>query len=108
MKNFPASASLPPPAQPPLPSRLRQMSSSQASELQTTTLSQPSGSRAYRPWQKEELERLVGWIEEHADLMQGKRKDWSKQAKEEVFSTSLDYHISLKKIVAACCVFSQR
>ena len=74
------------------------MSPSQVSELQITTLSQPLGSRAYKPWQKEEVERLIGWIEEHVDQMQGKRNEWAKQAKEEVFSTSLDDHISAKKI----------
>ena len=29
--------------------------------------------------------------------MQGKRNEWAKQSKEEVFSTSLDNHISAKK-----------
>ena len=74
------------------------MSSSQASGPQTTTLSQPSSSKAYKPWQKEEVERLIGWIEEHVDQMQGKRNEWAKQAKEEVFSTPLDDHITAKKI----------
>ena len=74
------------------------MSSSQASELQATTLSQPLGSKAYKPWPKEEVERLIDWIEEHVDLMQGKRSGWAKQAREEAFSTSTDDHIGVKNI----------
>ena len=74
------------------------MSSSQASSSQITTLSQPLGSKAYKPWQKEEVERLVGWVEEHVDLIQGKPSEWTRRAKEEVFSSSLDDHISANKI----------
>ena len=61
-------------------------------------LSQPSGSRAFKSWQKEEAEPLVGSIKERADLMPGRPKDCPKQTKEEVFSTSLDDHFSGKKI----------
>ena len=74
------------------------MSSSQAPESQITTLSRPSSSKAYKPWQKDEVERLVGWIEEHVDLLQGKPSGWTRQAKEEAFSSSRDDHISANKI----------
>ena len=56
---------------------------------QITTLSRPSGSKAaYKPWQKEEVERPIGWIEEYVDLMHGKRSEWAERA-EGVFSASL-------------------
>ena len=44
----------------------------QASESQIAGLSQPSGFKAYRPRQREEVERPIGWIEEqYVDLTQG-------------------------------------
>ena len=67
---------------------------SQAFKSQTT-LSQHSSPKAYNPWQKEDIERLIGWIEDHVNLMQGKPSEWTKRAKE-VFS--LDNHISTTKI----------
>lgn len=70
------------------------MSSSQDQASQIPTLSQRS--KAYKPWQKEEVERLIGWLEGHVDLTEGKQSEWTKRAKEEVFS--LDDHISTDKI----------
>ena len=80
-----------------LPFRPRQIPPSGASEPQTTTLSQHSGSKVYKPWQKEEVERPIGWIEEHVDLMQGKRSEWAERA-EGVFSASLGGRISARGI----------
>ena len=58
--------------------------------------SQHSGPKAYRPWQKEGVERLIGWIEDYVDLAKDKPSEWAKRAQEEVISP--DDHISPTKI----------
>ena len=37
------------------------------------------------PWSKDEIDRLVGWMEENRDNLKGKQSNWHKDVKEEVF-----------------------
>ena len=55
-----------------------------------------STQRNNQPWDKEEVEHLVGWMEENPDHLRGKQLAWYKLVKEEVFSE--EEHITLKKI----------
>ena len=48
-----------------------------ASQRQQTTRS---------AWRKEDVERLVCWMEEHQGTLRGKQRTWHKDVKEQVFS----------------------
>lgn len=88
-----------PPHHPQPPPGQHQMSSFQASASQSTTIpSPPLGRKAYKPWKKKEIERLVGWVEDHVDLTHGKPSESTPRVAEEVFSSSLDNHITANKI----------
>ena len=49
-----------------------------------------------QPWTKEEIERLLAWMEDNQESLKGKQIPWHKDVKEEVFAT--DDHITVKKI----------
>ena len=52
--------------------------------------------RSNQVWTKVEVKLLVGWMEEHEDLLQGKKHIWHQEVHIQVFS---DYeHITVKKI----------
>lgn len=51
---------------------------------------------AQRGWTLEEVERMVTWMEENPELLQGKQVTWHKELKQEVFPD--EEHITVKKI----------
>ncbi|KAF8459269.1 hypothetical protein BDZ91DRAFT_464829 [Kalaharituber pfeilii] len=55
-----------------------------------------SSSRVLSPWKREELERLITWMQENFESLRGKQVVWHKDVKDQVFSD--DDHITVKKI----------
>ncbi|KAF8428737.1 hypothetical protein EV426DRAFT_711420 [Tirmania nivea] len=43
-----------------------------------------------RAWPKEDVERLVCWMEEHQENLRGKQAAWHKDVKEQVFAEDPD------------------
>ena len=48
------------------------------------------------PWQKNEVERLISWMEENLEQLRGKQSRWYPDVKDEVFYN--EEHITVKKI----------
>ncbi|KAF8417647.1 hypothetical protein EV426DRAFT_709654 [Tirmania nivea] len=42
--------------------------------------------KTYMAWSKDDVERLVGWMEENQEALRGQQKKWHKDIKEEVFA----------------------
>ncbi|KAF8418336.1 hypothetical protein EV426DRAFT_645415 [Tirmania nivea] len=42
--------------------------------------------KTYMTWSKDDVERLVGWMEENQEALRGQQKKWHKDIKEEVFA----------------------
>jgi hypothetical protein len=51
-----------------------------------------------RGWDKSELEKLLGWMEDNQELLRGSTAHWTRRVKETVFTD--DEHIDVKKIKA--------
>ena len=51
-----------------------------------------------QPWTKDEIELLIGWMEENPQLLRGKQLAWHKDVLQQVFSDEAFEHITLKKI----------
>ena len=47
-------------------------------------------SRNNQAWRREEIERLIAWMEENQDKLRGKQSAWHKEVKEEVYSAEGD------------------
>ena len=56
----------------------------------------PTTTTTLRPWTREELERLVTWMEENREKLRGKQITWYKEVKDEEFGA--EAHITVKKI----------
>ena len=65
------------------------MSAPITTNVSTTTIT-------LRPWTREEVERLVAWVEDNQDKLRGKQITWYKEVKEEAFVD--DGNITVKKI----------
>ena len=49
-----------------------------------------------RPWTRDEVERIIVWIEDHEEAIQGKQVQWHKEVKAQVFAD--EEHILVKRI----------
>ena len=58
----------------------------------------PSQRAPLLDWTKEEVEKLIGWMEDNQQHLQGKQMAWYKLVKEEVFAGDDHMHIMVKKI----------
>ncbi|KAF8439653.1 hypothetical protein BGX38DRAFT_1144655 [Terfezia claveryi] len=55
--------------------------------LPTPTISNPNPEeKTYKAWSKEKVEKLIGWMEENQEVLQGLQRKWHKDIKEEVFA----------------------
>ena len=63
-----------------------------------STQADSSSQRSNQPWTKDEMERLVAWMEENPQDLKGKQIAWHKDVKDQVFSEPGDEHITVKKI----------
>ncbi|KAF8426234.1 hypothetical protein EV426DRAFT_661134 [Tirmania nivea] len=45
-----------------------------------------SEEKTYKAWSKEEVEKLIGWMEENQEALRGLQRKWHKDVKEEVFA----------------------
>ena len=52
--------------------------------------------RSFITWTRDEVVRLVGWMEEHQELLRGKQSAWFKDIKDQEFAD--EEHITVKKI----------
>ena len=48
------------------------------------------------PWQAEETEELIAWMEENHERLRGKPADWIRKVKEDIFPGN--EHITAKKV----------
>ncbi|KAF8418337.1 hypothetical protein EV426DRAFT_645416 [Tirmania nivea] len=53
-----------------------------------------------RNWVKEDMERLVCWMEENKQSLRGKQSAWHKDAKEQVFGDNEDITVKPKSVSA--------
>jgi len=51
---------------------------------------------ATRPWTRDEVERIIAWMEDHREEIRGKQIQWHKEVKDQVFADQ--DHISVKRI----------
>ncbi|KAF8427469.1 hypothetical protein EV426DRAFT_699301 [Tirmania nivea] len=52
-----------------------------------TNMSNPnSEEKTYKACSKEEVEKLIGWMEENQEALRGLQRKWHKDVKEEVFA----------------------
>ena len=49
-----------------------------------------------RPWTRDEVERIIAWMEDHEEEIRGKQVQWHKEVKEQVFAD--EEHIPVKRI----------
>jgi len=49
-----------------------------------------------RPWTRDEVERIIAWMEDHEEEIRGKQVQWHKEVKEQVFAA--EEHIPVKRI----------
>lgn len=91
----------------PSSSEAAQISSAHSAKLEGPTQATPAASRDINPepltaanqqsvWSKEEVERLIGWMERNLEDARGKQVAWHKSVKDEVFGN--DKHITVKMI----------
>ncbi|KAF8439174.1 hypothetical protein BGX38DRAFT_1208809 [Terfezia claveryi] len=52
--------------------------------------------KTYKAWSKEEVEKLIGWMEENQEALRGLQRKWHKDVKEEVFAD--DENITFNRI----------
>ncbi|KAF8426188.1 hypothetical protein EV426DRAFT_704117 [Tirmania nivea] len=65
--------------------------------LPTPTMSNPnSEEKTYKAWSKEEVEKLIGWMEENQEALRGLQRKCYKYVKEEVFAD--DENITVNRI----------
>ena len=50
------------------------------------------------PWTKDEIERLIDWMEDNPEELRGKQAAWHRKIVDKIFNTAKDKHIDVKKI----------
>lgn len=52
-----------------------------------------------QPWQAEELENLVSWMEQNHERLRGRPADWINRVKDDIFPDNQGFkHITAKKV----------
>ncbi|KAF8427483.1 hypothetical protein EV426DRAFT_699314 [Tirmania nivea] len=63
-------------------------------QIPHSTANMPS--TTLRPWTREEIEQLIGWMEDNQEQLRGKQVAWYKEVKEQAFAN--EDHITVKRI----------
>ncbi|KAF8427057.1 hypothetical protein EV426DRAFT_715314 [Tirmania nivea] len=59
--------------------------------------------KTYMAWSKDDVERLVGWMEENQEALRGQQKKWHKDIKEEVFADEVTSGASEVEMLSSVC-----